>query len=68
LPELNVGRENCGIVENDGKIVVVGGRLDADVDSKIGTFEIFEPAKKSWTVFEDEKLKSNEEYVSLLFN
>lgn len=66
LADLYMSRENCGVVESDRHIFVVGGRCDGD--SKSGTFEIFDPETNRWTIYEDKILKSDEEYISIIFN
>ena len=68
MPDTKVARELCGVAETDEAdvVVVVGGRSNAV--SKSGTYEIFDSENNEWTIFEDELLNPNEEFVCLLFN
>ena len=63
---MNVARELCGVAEADVGCVVVGGRTNTD--AKFGTWELFDAVKHDWTVYDDEQLNPNEEYICLLFS
>jgi hypothetical protein len=66
LPDLNLGRENSGVVEIGGKLVAVGGREDQD-NAGHGSFEIYDPENELWKLHTDPRIHRNEEYSTIIF-
>ncbi len=70
MPDLNVARESPGIVGVDGKLFVVGGRIN-ETDSKTGSVELYDPELNVWRLLEEDHLhvrNANEEYVALVMD
>jgi hypothetical protein len=70
MPDLNVPRESPGIVGVDGKLFVVGGRIN-ETDSKTGSVEFYDPDQNVWKLLTENHLhvrNANEEYVALIMD
>ena len=63
---MNIARESPGIVGADGKLFVVGGRLQDQEESKKGSVEIYS-SDDSWKILSEDELhvrNANEEYAA----